>query len=173
MQIMLKKSVCTNPKITKQYAHNDCAAFADIIMWQLHEQPDIESRLIMAGDRTQNHFYVQAKSKTGETFFIDAYGVFDNENEILSRYAFTKEDTCYLNDFEEDLHFRMLVEKADAYVQTTEEGDEIFSSMQQILQDWTQSLINEAKISQSNYATQISHMLDGQNPRKVHSCDIQ
>ena len=146
MNNFLKTALCTNKKLIETYAHADCAAFADVLHWNFKNM-SFESKIIMAGSRMQNHFYVEVQHHSSQSLYCDAYGIFEDEHSILGRYGFTNEDSCEIKNYEEDKLFRTLVESSFLYESLDDDDskeDIFFEEMLDVYSAWKGSLCVES-----------------------------
>lgn len=146
-----------NENMKKIYGHDDCAAFADIMNWNFLNE-DFDSKIIMAGNRFENHFYVKVQTDTN-IYFCDVYGIFENEEDILQRYNFTIEDTEEILDYEEDDLFRRLVNSSYLYTnllnkEVDDIEEEFFEQLNFIFKKYIQNM-NKAPILKTNNKSKI------------------
>ena len=136
-------STCQNEDLKEQYGHGDCAAFADILSWDF-EDKGFSPKIIMAGTRLANHFYVKLENTKGLEVYCDIYGVFKKETDILDRYSLTIEETYEVKNPEENKLFQTLIESSDLFNEledSEDRGEDFFLGMQEILKSWEASLI--------------------------------
>ena len=136
-------STCENEDLKEIYGHGDCAAFADILNWDF-EDKGLNSKIIMAGTRLANHFYIKLEDDKGQKVYCDIYGVFKNESDILDRYGLSKEETYEVHNPEENKLFQTLIEASDIFNEledVEDRAEEFFLAMRDVLGTWEQSLV--------------------------------
>lgn len=137
--------------IIQTYAHDDCAAFAEALMYYIRdcENQSLEARLLIAGNNLGNHYYVEVKdlNSNQSPVFCDAYGIYSDQNDILSRYNFNSSDVEEVIDWEDDRHLINLVEKSYAWKALPEDDyrcEDFHHIMQEVINQWCQSLVPDA-----------------------------
>jgi len=142
-KIFPQYSISSDDKLKEIYGHGDCAAFADILHWDFKNK-GFNSKVIMAGTRLANHFYIKLENNNREIAYCDIYGVFKKEQDILDRYNLTKEEVYEVNNPEENKLFQTLIESSYLFEDLEDSEDkqeDFFLEMQKILLQWEESLI--------------------------------
>lgn len=82
----------------EMFAHHGCVLFAAALSELEHE---IEMYAFMTDDGMPAHYYASI-DWDGDTFYLDAYGIFEDENELTDRYQLSGHSVIL--DFEDDDH---------------------------------------------------------------------